>query len=342
MQTLTLSTQSDNLFYGESGHGIARYDQVRYPVFSKMNENMQAFFWRPVEIDMSMEKKDFNRMTEAEQFVFTSNLRRQIVLDSIQGRAPSLAFLPLCTDPALENCILTWSFFESIHSESYTHIIRSIYPDPSYVFDGIPDVREIADCATSITTAYDQLQANPSKENLYLALMSANALEALRFYVSFACTFSFAERGLVEGSAKIVRLIARDENLHLSLVRAILKALPKDDPEFVQIAKDLMPQAKAIFKETAEQEKEWAKYLFSKGAVLGLSENILCRYVDYLLDRRLNSIGLKSSTAPEHPLPWVEKWFRSASVQVAAQEAELSSYLSNNVVDDVADTEFKL
>lgn len=343
MKTLSLSTQSDHLFFGESGHGIARYDKVRYPVFSKMNENMQAFFWRPVEIDMSMEKKDFNRMSEAEQFVFTSNLRRQIVLDSIQGRAPALAFLPLCTDPALENCILTWSFFESIHSESYTHIIRSIYPDPSVVFEGIPEVREIADCATSITEAYDRLRASQNKEGLYMALMSANALEALRFYVSFACTFSFAERGLVEGSAKIVRLIARDENLHLALVRAILKALPKDDPDFVEIAQDLAPQAKNIFLETAEQEREWARYLFSRGAVLGLSETILCRYVDYLLDRRMVSVGLKSQhAAMDHPLPWVEKWFRSASVQVAAQEAELSSYLSNNVVDDVADTEFKL
>jgi ribonucleoside-diphosphate reductase beta chain len=344
LNTLSLSTQSDRLFFGESGHGIARYDVVRYPQLLKLNEKMQSFFWRPVEIDMSMEKKEFDRMTGAERFVFTSNLRRQIVLDSIQGRAPATAFLPWCTDPSLENAILTWSFFESIHSESYTHIIRALYPDPSEVFDGIPEIKEIADCATSVTAAYDLLATSPSKENLYLALMAANALEALRFYVSFACTFSFAERGLVEGSAKIVRMIARDENQHLALVQTVLKLLPKDDPDYIQIAGDLAPKALEIFRETAAQESEWASYLFKNGSVLGLSENILRNYVEYLFDRRTASLGLREAklTRADHPLSWVEKWFKNQSVQVAPQEVELASYLSNSVFDDMAETKFVL
>lgn len=344
LNTLSLTTHSDKLFFGESGHGIARYDKVRYPQLAKLNEKMQSFYWRPVEIDMSMEKKDFDRMTEAERFVFTANLRRQIVLDSIQGRAPASVFLPWCTDPALENCILTWSFFESIHSESYTHIIRAIYPDPSEVFDGIPEIQEIADCATSVTAAYDRMATNPSKENLYLALMAANALEALRFYVSFACTFSFAERGLVEGSAKTVKMIARDENQHLALVQHVLKLLPKDDPEFIQIAKDLAPQALQIFKETAEQESAWAAYLFKRGSVLGLSETILRNYVEYLFDRRTAAIGLQDAkmTRADHPLSWVEKWYKNTSTQVAPQEVELASYLSNSVFDDMADSKFVL
>lgn len=344
-KTLVLTTQSDRLFFGDAGHGIARYDRVRYPIFSKLNEKMQSFYWRPVEIDMSMEKKDFDRMTDAERFVFTSNLRRQIVLDSIQGRAPSLSFLPLCTDPALENCIQTWSFFESIHSESYTHIIRAVYPDPSYVFEEIPKVEEIAVCAKSITEAYDRLQTRPNKENLYLALVAANALESLRFYVSFACTFSFAERGLMEGSAKVVRMIARDENQHLALVQHLLKILPKDDPEFAEIMQDMMPQARHIFIETAEQEKAWAKYLFSNGSILGVSEDILCQYVDYLLDRRMVTAGLKASTSKsrsDHPLSWIEKWLKSNTVQNAAQETEIASYLSNSVIDDVANATFSM
>ena len=205
----TMSVHPDKLFFGESGHGIVRYDVVRYQILEKMNEKMAAFFWRPVEIDMAQEKRSFNQMTDVEQFVFTSNLKRQILLDSIQGRAPALVFLPHCSDPSLENCLLTWSFFETIHSQSYTHIIRAIYNDPQIIVDEMPNLIPIVDCAHDITKMYDQMVSNPNKENLYLSLISANALEAIRFYVSFACTFSFVERAMVEGSGKINKLSLR-------------------------------------------------------------------------------------------------------------------------------------
>ena len=337
-KVLSLTTNNDKLFFGDSGHGISRYDVVRYPILQKLNNKMQGFFWRPNEIDMSQEKRSFEKMTNAEQFVFTANLKRQILLDSIQGRAPALTFLPKCTDPMLENCLLTWSFFETIHSESYTHIIRAIYPDPKIIFDDLPNIKEIANCAVSITNSYDEFITNPTKENLYLALVSANALEAIRFYVSFACTFSFLERGMVEGSAKMVKFIARDEAQHLALVQHIIKVLPQDDPEFKQIILDNQEKARAIFVEAGNQEKEWANFLFKDGAILGLNENILSDYVDYLLNRRMAAIGLiDRGSKMEHPLPWIEKHFTSDNSQVAPQEVEISSYVTSSVKNDIQD-----
>jgi ribonucleoside-diphosphate reductase beta chain len=340
---LSLSANSDKMFFGDSGHGIARYDVERYPIFGKINQKMRTFFWLPNEIDVSREMSSFAKMSEADKFVFTANLRRQILLDTVQGRAPSLVFLPHCSDPSLENCILTWGFMESIHSESYTHIIRAIYPDPSKVFEEIPNISPIADCAKSISNAYDNMVKSPSKENLYLALVAANALEAIRFYVSFACTFSFLERGLVEGSSKIVKYIARDEAQHLSLTQHILKLLPKDDKDFIQIIEDFKPQAEAIFQEAAEQEKSWARYLFSNGPILGLSEKVLCDYVDYLLLRRAKAIGLSADTSYRgtHPIPWVEKHFSSSNTQVAPQEVEIASYLANAVENDANSINFE-
>lgn len=333
---------NDRLFFGDSGHGISRYDIVRYPVLSKLNSKMQGFFWRPNEIDMSQEKRSFESMSESEKFVFTSNLKRQILLDSVQGRAPSLVFLPYCTDPNLENCILTWGFFESIHSESYTHILRAIYPDPSVIFDDLVNIKEIADCANEVTAAYDNFKDNPTKKNLYLALIAANALEAIRFFVSFACTFSFLERGMVEGSAKMVKLIARDEAEHLALTQHTLKLLPKDDPEFEQIIKDCEEEARAIFLSAAKQEKEWANYLFKNGPVLGLNEKILSDYIDYLTARRMKAVGLSSDTSyrGNHPLPWIEKHFGSSNTQVAPQEVEISSYLSASIKNDIQEVNF--
>lgn len=336
-KVLNLVANSDKLFFGDSGHGISRYDIVKYPIFTKLDKTMKSFFWQPQEIDMSQEKRSFEKMTVAEKFVFTSNLKRQILLDSVQGRAPGLVFLPHCTDPSLENCILTWGFFEGIHSESYTHILRAIYPDPSEIIEDLPNIKEIADCANDITQAYDDFVKNPSKENLYLALMAANTLEAIRFYVSFACTFSFLERAMVEGSAKMVKMIARDENIHLSLTQHILKLLPKDDPEFIQIINDNKQKALNIFIAAANQEKQWAHYLFKKGPVLGLSEEILSEYVDYLLARRTKAAGLSldNSYKGNNPLPWMDKHLSSTATQVAPQEVELSSYLVGSVVNDL-------
>lgn len=344
LNVLNLTSNSDKLFFGESGHGISRYDVVKYNILYKLNTKMQNFFWKPNEIDMSQEKRSFDSMTKSEKHVFTSNLKRQILLDSIQGRAPSLVFLPHCTDPSLENCIITWGFFESIHSESYTHILRAIYPDPSVIFDDLTNIQEIADCANAITKAYDNLVQHPSKKNLYLALIAANALEAIRFYVSFACTFSFLERGMVEGSAKMVKLIARDEAEHLALTQHIIKLLPKDDPEFIEIIENCKEEAQQIFYEAAEQEKQWAKFLFKDGPVLGLNEKILSEYVDYLLSRRMKAVGLSADVSyrGNHPLPWIEKHFTNSNAQVAPQEVEISSYLSaSSIVNDAQITDFE-
>jgi ribonucleoside-diphosphate reductase beta chain len=340
---MNMTSNSDHLFWGDSGHSLARYDNPRYPILLKVDEVMKGFYWRPVEIDVSQEKASFNKMTDADQHVFTSNLRRQILLDTIQARAPGLVFMPHVTDPTLENCINTWGFFESIHSESYTHIIRAVYPDPSVVFDGIPDIKEIVDCSDSISRSYDAFSANPNKETLYLALAAANVLEAIRFFVSFACSFSFAERGLMEGSAKVIKFIARDEGVHLNLVQNLVKILPKDDPEFVEIINDNREKASQMFDEAAQQERDWITYLFSHGSILGLTEKILNQYVDYLLPRRKFGFGLTTYRSKiENPIPWIDKWLSGKNVQVAPQEVEISSYKTGSVVNDLDETEFEL
>jgi ribonucleoside-diphosphate reductase beta chain len=336
LKILNTSVNSDKLFFGESGHGISRYDSIRYPVLDKVDQKMKSFFWRPHEVNVSEEKRSFNQMNEIEQFVFTSNLKRQILLDSIQGRAPALVFLEHCTDPTLENCLLTWSFFESIHSESYTHIIRAIYPDPKVIVDDMPNIKPIVDCADDISASYDKFRETPTKENLYLALISAYALEGIRFYVSFACTFSFLERAMVEGSAKIIKLIARDEAQHLALVQHILKILPQDDPEFVDIIANNREKVIDIFNIAAVQEKEWARYLFENGSILGLNTEILSEYVDWLYVKRLKAIGITPDIkVGSHPLPWLEKHFGSSNTQVAPQEVEIASYLASSITNDI-------
>ena len=351
---------------------VARYDQQKYEMFEKLIEKQLSFFWRPEEVDISQDRIDYATLPEHEKHIFISNLKYQTLLDSIQGRSPNVALLPLISIPELETWVETWSFSETIHSRSYTHIIRNIVNDPSVVFDDIVTNKEIQKRAGDIAGYYDDLISYASyynllgegkhtvnnrtitidlrelKRKLYLCLMSVNALEAIRFYVSFACSFAFAERELMEGNAKIIKLIARDEALHLTGTQFMINTLRsgEDDPEMAEIAKECEQDCYELFLQAANQEKEWAGYLFESGSMIGLNKDILCQYVEYITNIRMQAVGLKLPfQVKSNPIPWINNWLVSDNVQVAPQEAEMSSYLVGQIdaeinEDDLSD--FKL
>ena len=348
------------------GVAIQRFDMLKYKQFDKLTDKQLGFFWRPEEVDVTKDSNDFKNLTDHERHIFTSNLKRQILLDSVQGRAPVEAFGPLVSIPELEAWIQTWTFSETIHSRSYTHIIRNVYSDPSKVFDGMMDIEEIMDCADDISECYDQLIDMTSyfnllgegthtvngnevvvdkyeiKKLLYKTLMSVNILEGVRFYVSFACSWAFAELKKMEGNAKIIKLIARDENLHLASTQTLLKLLPKDDPDFIQIAKETEAECIQMFVDAVEQEKEWAQYLFKDGSMIGLNTQLLADYIEWICCKRMTSVGLKCpyTTPQANPLPWTAKWISGADVQVAPQETEISSYVIGGVKQDVDNNTF--
>jgi len=327
---------------------IQRYDELKYPALDKITDKQLGFFWRPEEVDISKDKKDFDSLTEHEQHIFTSNLKRQILLDSVQGRAPNIAFLPIASLPEVENWIETWSFSETIHSRSYTHIIRNIYPNPSIVFDNLLDIKQITECGNDIAKYYDDLitcNMGPTnkmdhKRALWMCMNSANALEGIRFYVSFACSWAFAELKKMEGNAKIIKFIARDENVHLASTTTMLKNMVKEDKDMEKISIELKDEVTALFVKVIEQEKEWARYLFKDGSMIGLNEKLLGDYIEWIGAKRMRSLGLECpySVSKLNPLPWTEKWIGGGNVQVAPQETEISSYVVGGVKQDADQT----
>ena len=337
---------------------IQRYDTMKYRQFDKLTDKQLGFFWRPEEIDILRDAKDFKDLSDHEKHIFTSNLKRQILLDSVQGRAPTAAFGPICSLPELETWFQTWTFSETIHSRSYTHIIRNIYSNPSKIFDEMMDIAEIVDCAGDISKYYDTLidmnQRAASathghlvpipyqhKRALWMALMSVNVLEGIRFYVSFACSWAFAEVKKMEGNAKIIKFIARDENLHLAGTQTLLKLLPKDDDDFAQIAEETKEECIKLFIDAVDQEKAWAKYLFKDGSMIGLNEQLLSEYIEWIAHKRMTAVGLPCPyKIASNPLPWTQKWIAGGDVQVAPQEVELSSYISGGTKQDVDQNSF--
>jgi len=346
-------TLTEPMFFGSSVN-VARFDQQKFEMFEKLTEKQLSFFWRPEEIDVSKDKIDFAKLRSNEKHIFISNLQYQILLDSVQGRSPSIAFLPIVSLPELENWIETWSFSETIHSRSYTHIIRAIMNEPGVVFDEIMKTDEIIQRATSVSEYYDELikysqayllhgegkhELNNEKLDvslyglkrlLYLTIMSVNILEAIRFYVSFACSFAFAERKVMEGNAKIIKLIARDEALHLTGTQHMINLMRdgKDDPDMKKIAKECKSEVIQMFKDAAKQEKEWAEYLFRDGSMIGLNAEILKQYLEYITNVRMSALNMKPIFKQNtNPLPWLNHWLDSDNVQVAPQETEITSYL---------------
>ncbi|BAH82929.1 class Ia ribonucleoside-diphosphate reductase subunit beta [Candidatus Ishikawella capsulata] len=355
------------MFFGQSVN-VARFDQQKYQVFEMLIERQLSFFWRPEEVDISQDRIDYQSLPQHQKHIFLSNIKYQTLLDSIQGRSPNVALLPLVSIPELETWIETWSFSETIHSRSYTYIIRNIINNPGVVFEDIVTNTQILKRAKDISAYYDKLihltnywhllgcgihhingkkivvDLLDLKKQLYLCLMSVNALEAVRFYVSFACSFAFAERGIMEGNAKIIRLIARDEALHLTGTQHMLHLMcnHKEDPEMETIAKKCRQECFDLFKKAALQEKEWAEYLFSEGAMIGLNKEILCQYIEYITNMRMRAVGLDMAfpSSNKNPIPWINDWLSSDNVQVAPQETEISSYLVGQIESEITQDDF--
>ena len=361
--TEQVDTKKQPMFFGKP-LGIQRYDSYKYPVFDKLTTQQLGYFWRPEEVSLQKDRGDYQLLRPEQKHIYTSNLKYQIMLDSIQGRGPGMAFIPYCSLPELEACMEVWGFMEMIHSRSYTYIIKNVYADPSEVFDKIVSDPRILERASSVTEAYDdfiqsahqydgstmwelatdghvagQFDRREVKRKLYRAVANVNILEGIRFYVSFACSFAFGELKLMEGSAKIISLIARDENQHLAITQNILnKWKAGDDPEMKQIMKEEEEWTYKAFERAVNEEKRWADYLFQDGSMIGLNDKLLQQYVEWIANRRLKAIGLRPQydiAASNNPLPWTQHWISSKGLQVAPQETEVESYVVGGIKQDV-------
>ena len=363
-----VDTKKQPMFFGQP-LGIQRYDSYKYPIFEKLTTQQLGYFWRPEEVSLQKDRGDYQSLRPEQKHIFTSNLKYQVMLDSVQGRGPGMAFAPYCSLPELEACMKVWEFMEMIHSRSYTYIIKNVYSDPSDVFDTILRDERILERAYSVTEAYNdfinsaqhygtselwkhaqeqvpfaQAERYELKRKLFRAVANVNILEGIRFYVSFACSFAFGELKLMEGSAKIISLIARDENQHLVITQNILNKWKEgDDAEMQQISQEEESWMYSAFEKAVNQEKFWAEYLFKNGSMIGLNDKLLQQYVEWIANRRMRAIGLKplyDIPAKNNPLPWTEHWISSKGLQVAPQETEVESYIVGGIKQDVTQNTF--
>lgn len=341
------------IFFGEA-RNLQRYDQYKYPFFYKQGEKMDSQFWKPAEINLSQDVKDFKNLLPHEERIATLNIKRQEVLDSVQGRSLLATFGRVTTLPELEYCLTRVQYQETNHSDTYAFILRAIYDNSSKVFDEILDDEVIARHSGYIVEHYEVVydlinkwESYPNYQNesnkrklkkaIYLALISWNILEGIRFYVSFACTFAFAENKKLEGIAKELRLIARDENVHLAISQRIINILRKEEDEgFLDIVEECEDEVIKMYMDASRDEIEWAEKLFEEGSIIGLNAEILTMYMKSLINKRMKAIGLSKQfdNVDINPLPWMSAWLGNEQIEERAQETQLASYLIGSVKDD--------
>lgn len=343
---------------------IQRYEEYAFPKLAQFLSTQKGSFWTPNEITLVKDQIDFKEASKSTRHIYTSNLLRQTTLDSIQGRSPVQIFTPICSVPEVEGLVLWWSAFEQIHSESYSHIIKNIYNVPVEQFNAIHGIPEIVNMASGIDKFYNELHILNCKKALYdsldkkdmtpalerilrvsehehikaawMALIASYGLEAIRFMVSFATSLGMVENRIFMGSGNIISLILQDETLHTKWTAYIINQLVKVDPRFREISHEMRQEAADALLSVIDEEKNWAKFLFKEGPMIGMNEKIMCDHVDYTAGIRLGEIGMKHNTKIKTaPLPWFNKHFNTNKKQTALQENESVAYIIGSMTASI-------
>ena len=347
------------MFLG-TGKNTQRFDVLKYKFFDERNAKMQGFDWTFDEVRLTDDYIDFNtKMKPHEQFMYTRVLQKLIFLDSLQGRGILLTLGQICTLPELENAMLTWQYFEGAkHSKTYTENLKGVYNNPSEIFDESFEIPELMLLSKKISDPYNiayeliiemqykiikNLTLTPEfmtelKRAVLRLIITINILEGVRFYSGFATIWALNKsQGYVEGTSKNLKLICRDENVHLQLTQMIIKLLKKEEQEgFTKIYRDMEPEIAEMFRDCYEEECDWIDYIFSQGSILGLNAEISKHYIEYILNKRLRAIGLPImfQGRSTNPIPWVEKYIEFSDNEVLPQETEIVNYISGGVNND--------
>ena len=338
----------ETMFFG-SGKNTQRYDISKYPFLDVLSDNMMGLDWTHNEIKLTPDKQDYPNLSESQEFVYKRVLQKLIFLDSLQGRGILQTLGSIVTLPELEACMTIWQHFEiSKHSRSYTEILRGVYDEPTKIFDESFDIPELMYIAKSISepynecfelvTEYNYCQINnleftkmkELKKSILKLLVVINILEGVRFYSGFASIWAINySSGMLDRTSKILKLICRDENMHLQITQYLLKQLrTREDEGFKEIYEEMRPEILKLYEQAWLEEQIWIDFLFSKGSYLGMNAEIAKIYMKYLFNRRLRAIGEKDMFKGfnDNPIKWVNDYISNDAVEVLPQEVEVINY----------------
>ncbi len=330
------------LFLGED-LGLFDTINVAYPELEDLYQKQVSQIWNENEVSLSQDKQDMINAPKDVVDLMVKTVSWQFLADSVASKSIAGLLMRYVTNSELEGMINAWSFFETIHARTYSHIVKQTVVNPNQVLRDTYNNVDIVSRSAAIVKAFDQLESLPidasieeKRKAIALAFAALFALEAIAFMSSFAVTFAIAETGIFQGIGSLVTLIARDEVLHTRMDYAILNIL-KQDPEWVEIFTELKSEIKGVLDAITNQEVKNANYLFSEGRqVIGLTAELLQEYTLYMAKPLYDALGIPFDfqVIEKNPCSYMDKYIDSSKMQVAPQEIQLTAYKIGSVKDD--------
>ncbi|MGG3574332.1 ribonucleotide-diphosphate reductase subunit beta [Bacillus gobiensis] len=299
--------RSTSIVNGSSSN-VLNWDDVRYSWAYPKYKKMLANFWTPFEINMSQDIKQFPALAEEEKDAFLKIIGLLALLDSIQtDYAGKVA--DYLTDSSVNALMIILAQQEVIHNHSYSYVLSSIVPKhvQEEVFEywrSEPILRKRNDF---VTEGYKDFAESPSVENLLKSIVYDVILEGLFFYSGFAFFYNLARNQKMVSSSTMINYINRDEQIHVDLFVKIFKEVLSEYPDLR--TKELEEFVQATFKQAAELEIEWARFIIGN-KVDGLNLSDLEAYIKFYANVRCNQLGFDRPFEGfrQNPLKWIKAY----------------------------------
>ncbi|MDH5465495.1 MAG: ribonucleotide-diphosphate reductase subunit beta [Thiovulaceae bacterium] len=327
------STETANArkIFGGNPTGIFELNNIKFQWAYNLWEMMLNNTWFPKEVDMTTDARDYGLLTVEEKNAYDKALSQLIFMDSLQTNNVIDNVNPYITSPEVNLILVRQSFEEALHSQSYAVMVDSISTNSAEIYDLWRKDMMLKHKNDAIARIYEELSDNPTEHNLLKSFFANQILEGIYFYSGFAYIYTLARSGKMLGSAQMIRFIQRDEVTHLLIYQNMINTMRKERPDlFTDI---LMEEVKEMFINAVELETQWGHYI-TQGQILGLTNDILTQYIQYLADERLNAVGMEKMFNVSNPIKWVDDFAKFNDQKTNFFEGTVTNYSKGSLSFD--------
>ena len=260
--------------------------------------------WLHTEVPMLEDTKDWKKRLTAEEKQFLTHIFRfftQGDIDVAGGYVKN--YLPYFPQPEIRMMLLGFAAREALHIAAYSHLIETLgLPDTTYnEFLSYAEMKEKHDYVLDLAAK------NTTKENTatHIAVFSAFT-EGMQLFSSFIMLLNFPRHGKMKGMGQIVTWSIVDETQHCESMIKLFRAYIEENKEIWN--DELKGKIYTIAERMVELEDKFIDLAFGMGPMENLTSEDVKKYIRYIADRRLISLGLKGVfKVKKNPLPWVEE-----------------------------------
>jgi ribonucleoside-diphosphate reductase beta chain len=319
----SVETVNERQVFGGNPTGIFELNNIKYQWAYNLWEMMLNNTWFPKEVDMTRDVNDYKRLSTHEKSAYDKALSQLIFMDSLQTNNLIDNVNPYITAPEINLILVRQSFEEALHSQSYAVMVDTISQNTDEIYELWRTNEILANKNKSIAEKYNTLSEDVTETEFLLGCVANQILEGIYFYSGFAYIYTLARSGKMLGSAQMIRFIQRDEVTHLVLFQNIINTLKKEKPDlFTEAVKQ---EIISMFKEAVQLEVNWGVHI-TDGQILGLTDDILEQYIQYLADDRLKAIGFDPIYNVTNPISWVDDFAKFNDQKTNFFEGTVTNY----------------